>query len=112
MLEYVFPNKILKTKTLGSTLKLVVGNQVVKNLVLVERHYIDGKLAANYDFKFPLFMPNSTNTIEFIYTIPKLGDDVYKKMNSGGTIHAKSDTFIFVEGKMIIHRRATYDYQP
>jgi hypothetical protein len=112
MLEYVFPNKILKTKTLGSTLKLVVGNQVVKNLVLVERHYIDGKLAANYDFKFPLFMPNSTNTIEFIYTIPKLGDDVYKKMNSGGTIHAKSDTFIFVEGKMIIHRRATYEYQP
>ena len=109
-LDYTFPNKILKAKTLGSTLKLVVGNQIVKNLVLVERHYIDGKLAANYSFKFPLFMPNSSNSIEFIYNVPKLSDEIVKRMNNGDPISAKSDTFVFVEGKMVVHRRAKYIY--
>lgn len=109
-LDYSFPNKILKAKTLGSTLQLVVGNQVVKNLVLVERHYIDGKLAANYHFKFPLFMPNSQNSIEFIYNLPKFTDDVAKRMDKGESITAKSDTFIFVEGKLVVHRRAKYIY--
>ena len=109
-LDYTFPNKILKAKTLGSTLKLVVGNQIVKNLVLVERHYIDGKLAANYSFKFPLFMPNSSNSIEFIYNVPKLSEEIVKRMNNGDPISAKSDTFVFVEGKMVVHRRAKYIY--
>ena len=109
-LDYTFPHKILKAKTLGSTLKLVVGNQVVKNLVLVERHYIDGKLAANYHFKFPLFMPNSTNSIEFIYNVPKLSDEIVKRMNNGDPISARSDTFVLVEGKIVVHRRAKYLY--
>ncbi len=109
-LEYEFQNKIIRTKTIGTTLQLVVGNQVVKNLVLIERHYIDGKLAANYHFKFPLFMPNSQNSIEFIYNVPKLPDDVVKRMDNGESINARSDTFIFVEGKLCVHRRAKYIY--
>ena len=111
-LEYDFKYTILKTKTIGSTLQLVVGNQVVKNLVLVERHYIDNKLAANYHFKFPLFMPNSKNAIEFIYNVPKLREDVQNRMNKGENINARSDTFVFVEGKLVVHRRAKYVYHP
>ena len=71
---------------------------------------IDGKLAANYSFKFPLFMPNSSNSIEFIYNVPKLSDEIVKRMNNGDPISAKSDTFVFVEGKMVVHRRAKYIY--
>ena len=112
-LEYAFSNKLIsKVKTIGSTLNLVVGNQVVKNLVLIERHYVEGKLAANYQFKFPLFMPNSQNSIEFIYNIPKLADDVVKKIENNNDVNARSDTFIFVEGKLVIHRRAKYVYYP
>lgn len=109
-LEYQFPSKILKAKTLGSSLTLCVGSQIVKNLVLAERHYIDGKLAANYSFKFPIFMPNSTNNVEFIYNVPKLDQTVLDKINQKKPVNARSDTFVFVEGKLIIHRRAKYVY--
>ena len=110
LLDYDFKYTILKTKTIGSTLQLVVGNQIVKKLTLVERHYIDNTLAANYQFTFPLFMPNSKNSIEFIYNVPKLSEEVQKRMDNGQDIHAKSDTFVFVEGKMVVHRRANYVY--
>ena len=80
-LEYAFSNKLItKVKTIGSTLNLVVGNQVVKNLVLIERHYVEGK------------------------------HDVVKKIENKEDVNAKSDTFIFVEGKLVVHRRARYVY--
>lgn len=109
-LRYDFPYKILKAKTIGSSLTLVVGEQLVKNLELIERHYIDNKLVASYDHKFPVFLPNSENNIEFIYDVPKVSEDTNEKMKKEEPIYAKSDTFIFVEGKLIIHRRANYNY--
>ena len=111
MLDYPFPNEILKgQKQLGTSLKLVVGNQLVKNLVLLERHYIGGKLAANFRFPFPVFIPNSENAVEFIYEIPKLSPEIEAKLEKGEDIHAESDTFVFVEGKLVVHRRAKYTY--
>ena len=111
ILDYPFPNDILKgQKHLGTFLKLVVGDQVVKNLVLLERHYIGGKLAANFRFQFPMFIPKSENTVEFIYDVPKLAPEVEEKLKKGEDIHAASDTFVFVDGKLNVHRRAKYTY--
>ena len=111
ILDYPFPNDILKgQKHLGTSLKLVVGDKLVKNLVLLERHYIGGKLAANFRFTFPAFIPKSENEVEFIYEIPKLTPEVEEKLEKGEDVYAESDTFIFVEGKLIIHRRAKYTY--
>ena len=83
---------------------------MVKNLVLLERHYIGGKLAANFRFNFKMFPPKSKNEVEFIYVIPKLTDEVEEKLKKGEDVHAASDTFVFVGGKLIIHRRAKYTY--
>ena len=81
MLDYPFPNDILKgEKQLGTSLKIVVGDNLVKNLVLLERHYIGGKLAANFRFTFPAFIPKSSNDVEFIYAIPKLSPEVQEKL--------------------------------
>ena len=111
MLDYPFPNDILKgQKHLGTSLKLVVGDKFVKNVVLLERHYIEGKLAANFRFPFKIFPPKSKNEVEFIYVIPKLTDEVEEKLKKGEDVHAASDTFVFVGGKLIIHRRAKYTY--
>jgi hypothetical protein len=110
LLEYRFPNKILNCKTLGSNLTLVVGDSLVQKLTLIEKHFIEDKLAASYRTNYPLFMPNSENNIEFIYSVPELSEEIKKKISLGETIKAKSDTFIFVDGKLIIHRRACYDY--
>lgn len=111
LLEYIFPMKILKAKTIGTYLTFVVGGEKpVKNLDFVEKHYINGELMKSYEFNFPLFMPKSENNIEFIYPVPPLKDDLKTKVTKGENIDAFSDTFIFVEGKLIIHRRAEYMY--
>ena len=112
MLDYPFPNDILKgQKHLGTKLNIaIVGDKVVKDIVLLERHYIEGKLAANFRFVFPAFIPKSSNDVEFIYSIPKLSPEIEEKINKGEDVHAESDTFVFVEGKLIIHRRAKYTY--
>lgn len=110
ILEYVFPLSILKANNLGSNITLVVGNNLVKNLTLIERHYLDDQLAANYNFEFPVFMPDSENNIEFMYPIPPLRKSTLEQISKGEDIYGKSDTFIFVEGKLIVHRRADYVY--
>ena len=111
MLDYPFPNEILKgQKHLGTSLNLVVGDKMVKDLVLLERHYIGGKLAANFRFTFPAFIPKSSNDVEFIYAIPKLSPEVQEKLKKGEDVHAESDTFVFVDGKLNVHRRAKYTY--
>ena len=111
ILDYPFPNDILKgQKHLGTTLNLVIGDKPANNVVLIERHYIGGKLAANFRFVFPFFIPNSENKVEFIYEIPKLSDEIEEKLEKGEDVHAQSDTFVFVEGKLTVHRRAIYTY--
>jgi hypothetical protein len=109
-LDYQFPHSVLKAKNIGSNLTLVVGDKLVKDLYLIERHYIDDQLVANYEFHFPLFMPNSENNIEFMYPVPKLSEASQKELANGHDIYAKSDTFVFVDKKLIIHRRANYIY--
>ena len=112
MLDYPFPNDILKgQKHLATKLNIsIVGDKLVKDVVLLERHYIEGKLAANFRFPFKIFPSKSKNEVEFIYVIPKLSDEVEEKLKKGEDVHGASDTFVFVEGKLIIHRRAKYTY--
>ena len=109
-LNYTFPQKMLTVKTIGTNLTFVVGDKEVKNLDFIERHYIDNNLMANYAFKFPFFMPNTENNIEFIYPMPKLSEEAQLKVKNKEDVYAKSDTFIFVNKKLIIHRRANYQY--
>ena len=109
-LDYTFPNTMITVKTIGTNLTFVVGDKEVKNLDFIERHYIDDELMANYAFKFPFFMPNTENNIEFIYPMPKLSEITKEKIKNKEPVLAKSDTFIFVNGKLIIHRRANYQY--
>ena len=76
MLDYPFPNEILKgQKHLGTSLNLVVGDKPVKNLVLLERHYIGGKLAANFRFPFPLFIPKYENKSDFLEVLKDILKD-------------------------------------
>lgn len=64
----------------------------------------------SYEFQFPFFMPKSENNIEFIYQLPTLNDSTKEKLTNGEPIAACSDTFIFVDWNLIIHRRAEYSY--
>ena len=65
----------------------------IKNLILLERHYIGGKLAANFRFVFPVFIQNSSNDVEFIYVIPKLSPEVEAKLEKREYVHSESHSF-------------------
>lgn len=109
-IEYVFPHRLLKAKTIGTNIGLVIGSQPVKNIHFIERHYFDSRLLDSYSFKFPFFMPNSDNNIEFIYSVPKLPETIIDCMKCGQTFVTYSDTFVFVEDQLITHRKAKFYY--
>ena len=54
-------------------------------------------------------MPNSINEWETIYEIPELDPELKQKMIDFPW-ETRSDSFYFVEGKMIIHNKAIYNY--
>ena len=78
---------------------------------MIERHYFKGKVIKSYDFKFGFCIPGSTNSLEVIYDLPQLTEAEMQEMISSPW-ETKSDTFFFVENKLIIHNRAEYNYAP
>ena len=98
-------------RTGGLTLNFSIGEQPIKNMEMVERHYFRGKVIRSYSFKFGFVIPNSTNSWEFIYDLPELTADEMREIIQAPW-EVKSDSFFFAEGKLIIHNRAIYNYQP
>ena len=76
---------------------------------MIERHYFKDKLLKSFQFSFDFCIPNSTNEWETLYTIPAL-DDKTKKEIIDSPWETKSDTFYFVENKLIMHHKAIYNY--
>ena len=42
---------------------------------MIENHFIKGDRVAQYEFKFDFCPPNSKNTWEYTYEMPKLSDE-------------------------------------
>ena len=76
---------------------------------MIERHYFKGQLIKTFEFKFDFCIPNSTNTWETIYIIPEL-DAALKQEMIDAPWETKSDSFYFVENKLIMHHKALYNY--
>mmetsp|Transcript_98373 Transcript_98373/g.136620 ORF Transcript_98373/g.136620 Transcript_98373/m.136620 type:complete len:217 (-) Transcript_98373:60-710(-) len=106
---YEFPPEFLKLRNVGATVTFVVGDQPVKNFTMVERHFFKDKLLKSFTFSFPFCIPGSSNTCEHIYEFPALTDkEVEEMVASPG--ETKSDSFYFVDGKLIMHNKAEYSY--
>ena len=78
---------------------------------MIEKHYFKGKVLREYGFKFGFIIPNSTNSWDFVYDLPLLTPEVEREIIEAPW-EVKSDSFFFAEGKLIIHTRAIYNYQP
>ena len=78
---------------------------------MIERHYFKNILVKSFEFKFDFCIPNSTNTWESIYTIPELDPKLKQEMIDNPWM-TKSDSFYFVEDKLIMHNKALYNYGP
>lgn len=108
-IRYHLGPDFLELKNIGTALTFSTGNLPVKNLVMIERHYFKGQLIKTFEFKFDFCIPNSTNTWETIYIIPEL-DAALKQEMIDAPWETKSDSFYFVENKLIMHHKALYNY--
>ena len=110
-IRYHLGPDFLDLKNLGSSLTFSVGNKPVKNLLMIERHYFKTVLVKSFEFKSDFCIPNSTNTWESIYTIPELDPKLKQEMIDNPWL-TKSDSFYFVEDKLVMHNKALYNYGP
>ena len=111
MIRYHLGPDFLDLKNLGSSLTFSVGDQPVKDFLMIERHYFNKILVKSFEFKFDFCIPNSVNTWEYIYTVPEIEPKVKKQMIDEPW-HTRSDSFYFVQNKLIMHNKAIYNYGP
>ena len=111
MIRYHLGPDFLDLKNLGASLTFTVGKKEVKDFLIVERHYFNDKLIKNFEFKFDFCIPYSVNTWESIYVMPEIDPELKKQMIAEPW-HTKSDSFYFVENKLVMHNKAIYNYAP
>mmetsp|Transcript_43792 Transcript_43792/g.68563 ORF Transcript_43792/g.68563 Transcript_43792/m.68563 type:complete len:191 (+) Transcript_43792:62-634(+) len=109
LIQYNFPEEVLKAKTIGTSLVFSVGDKEVPSFRMIERHYFRNKLLKSFDFTLGFCMPKSWNTWEVIYTLPELDSEVEREMIES-PFESKSDSFYFVGDKMVMHNKAEYAY--
>ncbi|XP_005987210.1 protein unc-119 homolog B [Latimeria chalumnae] len=107
--RYQFTPAFLRLRTVGATVEFTVGDKPVNNFRMIERHYFRDRLLKNFDFDFGFCIPNSRNTCEHIYEFPQLSEDVIKLMVEH-PYETRSDSFYFVDNKLIMHNKADYAY--
>ncbi|XP_033123199.1 protein unc-119 homolog B-like [Anneissia japonica] len=107
--RYQFTPQFLKLNTIGATVEFQVGDQPVNNFRMIERHYFKERLLKSFDFNFGFIIPNSKNTCEHIYEFPGLEPEQIKEMVEC-PFETKSDSFYFVDNKLIMHNKADYAY--
>eukprot|EP01001_Neometanema_parovale_P010609 NODE_6846_length_813_cov_49.184058_g6610_i0.p1 GENE.NODE_6846_length_813_cov_49.184058_g6610_i0~~NODE_6846_length_813_cov_49.184058_g6610_i0.p1 ORF type:complete len:205 (-),score=53.92 NODE_6846_length_813_cov_49.184058_g6610_i0:198-764(-) len=108
-IRYNFPRSFLASKTIGTKLVFSVGDKPVPNFRMIERHYFKEKLVKSFDFAFGFCIPNSTNSWEAIYDLPELSKELEEEMVAN-PYASRSDSFYFVDGKMVMHNKADYAY--
>ncbi|KAI5946699.1 protein unc-119 homolog B [Manis javanica] len=107
--RYQFTPAFLRLRTVGATVEFTVGDKPVSNFRMIERHYFRERLLKNFDFDFGFCITSSRNTCEHIYEFPQLSEDVIRLMIEN-PYETRSDSFYFVDNKLIMHNKADYAY--
>jgi len=107
--RYQFTPQFLKLKTVGATVEFVVGDQPVNKFRMIEKHFFKEKMLKCFDFEFGFCIPHSKNTVEHIYEFPQLDSQEIQEMIDY-PYETRSDSYYFVEDKLIMHNKADYAY--
>ncbi|CAG9536334.1 unnamed protein product [Cercopithifilaria johnstoni] len=107
--RYQFTPAFLLLKHVGATAEFNVGDKPVNKFRMIERHFFRDRLLKSFDFEFGFCIPNSQNTCEHIYDFPQLPQSLIDEMISN-PYETRSDSFYFVEDRLIMHNKADYAY--
>ncbi|KAF5396523.1 hypothetical protein PHET_10298 [Paragonimus heterotremus] len=107
--RYNFSPNFLHLKTVGATVEFSVGSNPINEFRMIERHYFKNRLLKSFDFNFGFVIPDSVNTVEHIYELPRLTNKEIMEMVKN-PYETRSDSFYFVDGELIMHNKALYAY--
>ncbi|KAJ3075837.1 hypothetical protein HDU98_006773 [Podochytrium sp. JEL0797] len=107
--EYSFPKDLLSYTSIGTNLVFAVGPKPLGSFRMIEMHYFKDKLIKSFDFDFGFCIPNSVNSWENVYKVPKL-DEKTKNEMANSPNKTVSDSYYFVDDKLVMHNKAYYSY--
>uniref|UniRef100_A0A1I8GV45 GMP_PDE_delta domain-containing protein n=1 Tax=Macrostomum lignano TaxID=282301 RepID=A0A1I8GV45_9PLAT len=107
--RYQFSKSFLQLKNVGATIEFTAGDLEITKFRMIERHYFRNRLLKSFDFDFGFVIPHSTNTVEHIYEFPVLTDSEVQEMIDN-PYETKSDSFYFVNDRLVMHNKADYSY--
>jgi hypothetical protein len=108
--RYTFPRATLRCRRIRTALTFSVGERPARDFRLIERHYFRDALLRSYDFTFGFCIPNSVNGWEAIYPAPDAMTAELEKQMVDNPFETRSDSFYFVEGTLVMHNKAVYEY--
>lgn len=108
-IRYSFSEDVLKLPLIQTSLVFGVGTKEVEGFRMIERHYFRNELVKSFDFDFGFCIPGSTNTWDTVYSLPALTPSLLEDMINN-PYETKSDSFYFVNNKLIMHNKASYKY--
>lgn len=108
-IKYTFSEDVLRLPLIQTSLVFSVGNIALAGFRMIERHYFRDRLVKSFDFTFGFCIPGSTNTWDSVYDLPPLSDELINEMIEH-PYETKSDSFYFVNDKLIMHNKASYRY--
>ncbi|XP_008288458.1 protein unc-119 homolog B-A-like [Stegastes partitus] len=108
-IRYHFSPAFLTLREIGATLEFTVGSKALNRFRLIERHFFRNLLLKTFDFEIGFCIPHSRNTCEHIYCLPDLEPNIVEEM-IGNPFETRSDSFYFVNNKLIMHHKAEYSF--
>jgi len=110
-IRYHFGPEFLNYNTIGTNLEFTIGDEPLHNFVMIERHYFRDMLIQSFEFSLPFVIPGTRNTWEMIYSTPQFNDE-WKAALISAPWETRSDSFYFVDDRLVMHNRAEYNYAP
>jgi len=110
IIRYDFDQSFLQSSSFSTLLSFRLGQSDVYSIRLIEKYYFRKDLVMSFDFDFGECKANSDNTWECMYTIPKIDSTVRKSMIEN-PYETTSDSYIFVDNRLVVHNKATYSFR-
>ncbi|CAI5445507.1 unnamed protein product [Caenorhabditis angaria] len=107
--RYRFSAEFLKLRHVGATVEFAVGSRPIHKFRMIERHFFKDRMLKCFDFEFGFCIPNSRNNCEHIYEFPQLSQALMDEMINN-PYETRSDSFYFVDDKLVMHNKADYAY--